>query len=351
MPRYLSGIQPTSAPHIGNYFGAIEQHLQAARTAEVGESFFFIADYHALTTVFDADVLDRQVKETAATYLALGLDTDRAVFFRQSDVPEVQELTWLLMCCSSMGLLERGVSYKDKTAQGVTPNAGLFTYPVLMAADIAAYDSDIVPVGKDQIQHVEFCQDMVGHFNARYGKQGDGVEPLSILKKPSWQLSRTPKVPGVDGGKMSSSQGNFIWIFEEGKKLKKAVNRIVTDSRLPEEPKNPEELNAFLILEIFLDEVETKSWRERIQAGGEGAPGYGHLKKEIMSRMDERFGPGRERFQAYLNETGPAAELEDVLQAGAKKARAVARATLERCFEACGLRSGARRVRQERQQA
>jgi tryptophanyl-tRNA synthetase len=347
MPRYLSGIQPSSAPHIGNYFGAIEQHLEAAKAAEPGESFFFIADFHALTTVHDRERLERQVKETAATYLALGLDVERAVFFRQSDVPEVQELTWLLACCSGKGLLERAHSYKDKVAKGIEASMGLFTYPMLMASDILIYDADLVPVGKDQVQHVEMCQDMAGHFNSRYGTTKEGEEPEQILKKPTWQLSRTPKVPGVDGGKMSSSQDNFIWIFEQGKALKKAVNRIVTDSRLPAEPKDPDEVNAFLILECFLDDAEAKDWRARMEAGGEGAPGYGDIKKAIMAKMDERFGDGREKFRAYLEDAGPAAEMEDVLQQGAQRARAVARATLARCYRACGLTPAAERLARE----
>jgi tryptophanyl-tRNA synthetase len=239
-----------------------------------------------------------------------------------------------------MGLLERAHSYKDKTAKGLKPNVGLFTYPILMASDILIYDSDVVPVGKDQVQHIEMAQDMAGHFNARWGT--DPEAPL--LKRPEWQLSKTPKVPGVDGDKMSKSYNNDIWIFEEGKALKKAVNRIVTDSREPSEPKDPTELNAMLILDLFLDDDERADWHERVRKGGEGAPGYGHMKKEIMARMDARFGEARERYHAFLPGGARASEVEDVLQAGAARARPVAQAVLGRCLQAVGMANGARRL-------
>jgi tryptophanyl-tRNA synthetase len=337
MPRFLSGIQPTSSPHIGNYFGAIAQHVEASKSAARGDAFFFIADLHALNQVHDKTVLAQNVRSVAATYLSMGLDVENAIFYRQSDIPEVTELTWLLATCTGMGLLERAHSYKDKTAKGLTPSVGLFTYPVLMAADILIYDADVVPVGKDQVQHIEMAQDMAGHFNARYG---DGK---ALLKKPTWQLSRTPKVPGVDGEKMSSSYGNFILMFESGNALKKAVNRIVTDSRPPEEPKNPDELIAFQLLELFLDDNERAEWRTRVSTGGPTAPGYGDLKKEIMARMESVFGPARESYRAYMEDDGAHRQLEDVLQAGAERARPVAQDVLRRCKEACGLSSGRRR--------
>jgi tryptophanyl-tRNA synthetase len=232
-----------------------------------------------------------------------------------------------------MGLLERAHSYKDKTAKGITPSVGLFTYPVLMAADILIYDADVVPVGKDQVQHIEMTQDMAGHFNTRYGREG--APPL--LKKPTWQLSRTPKVPGVDGEKMSSSYGNYILMFESGNALKKAVNRIVTDSRPPDEPKDPDELIAYQLLELFLDDSERAAWRERLLAGGAGAPGYGDIKKEIMARMDGLFGPAREAYRAFMDDDAAARRLDDVLLAGAERARPIAREVLRRCKEACGL--------------
>lgn len=330
MSRYLSGIQPTGLPHLGNYFGAIQQHVAVSQNAAEGgmDAFFFIADLHSLTTIFDAKDRAELVRGVAATYLALGLAPERATFFRQSDVPEVAELTWLLATCSGMGLLERAHSYKDKVARGISPSVGLFTYPILMAADILIYDSDVVPVGKDQVQHIEMAQDMAGHFNHRYGGE--------FLKYPKWQLSPTPTVPGTDGAKMSKSYGNTLWLFDEGKALKKSVNSIVTDSRLPAEPKNPDELPVFKILELFLNESENKEWRERIQKGGEDAPGYGHVKKEIMARMDERFGAAREQYRAYMDGE-QRDELEDILRDGALRARAVAKEVLARCYVASGF--------------
>lgn len=342
MPRYLSGIQPSGRPHLGNYFGAMIQHLEAASRVPEGSSdaLFFIADLHALTTITDAAQVRLNVSEIAASYLALGLDTKRAIFFRQSDIPEVTELTWLLATCTGMGLLERAHSYKDKVAKGIQASVGLFTYPVLMASDILIYDSDVVPVGKDQVQHIEMAQDMAGHFNARWGKP---EEPL--LKRPEWQLSKTPKVPGTDGEKMSKSYGNTIWIFEEGKALKKAVNAIVTDSREPHEPKDPDGVNAYLLLELFLDEEERQSWRKRILEGGEGAPGYGDLKKALMAKMDERFGEARERYRAFMPGGARHDEAQDILADGARRARAIAQDVLARCYEAVGMDSAARRLR------
>lgn len=334
MTRYLSGIQASGTPHIGNYFGAIEQHVKASR--ELGPddaAFFFIADYHALTTIADRDVLERQMRTVAATYLACGLDVEKAVFFRQSDVPEVCELAWLLATCTGMGLLERAHSYKDKVAKGITPSVGLFTYPVLMAADILIYDADVVPVGRDQQQHVEMTQDMARYFNGRYA---GGEE---VLKYPSWTFSRTPVVPGVDGEKMSKSYGNTIDVFLEGKELQRTVSRIVTDSRSPEEPKDPDGLVVMQILELFLEDDERAGWRRRVREGGPGAPGYGHIKKEIVARMDARFGAARAAYRRYMEEPAAAREMEDVLVEGGRRARSTAREVLSRCFEAVGIRN------------
>jgi tryptophanyl-tRNA synthetase len=325
--RVLSGIQPSGTPHLGNYFGAILQHVESSKSLGAADSaLFFIADYHALTTTHDAAKLRAQVKDVAATYLALGLDVERAVLFRQSDVPEVTELTWLLATVTGMGLLERAVSYKDKIANNIKPSVGLFTYPILMAADIVAYDSDVVPVGGDQIQHVEMAQDMVAHFNTAYG--------VEALKKPTWKLSPTPKVPGTDGQKMSKSYGNTITIFAEGKELKKQVNAIVTDSREPAEPKEPDSVNAYGVLKLFLSADEQVEWETRLRAGGVG---YGDLKKALMAKIDERFGPARLEYQRLLTTPEGAAHLEAVLQAGALKARAIAKATLHRCAVAVGM--------------
>jgi tryptophanyl-tRNA synthetase len=332
MPRYLSGIQPSGLPHLGNYFGAILQHVEISKHAsrDARDALFFIADLHALTTTQDKGALAENVRAIAASYLALGLDAERAVFFRQSDVPEVCELTWLLSTVTGMGLLERAHSYKDKVARGITPSVGLFTYPILMTSDIVIYDADVVPVGQDQVQHVEMAQDMVTHFNSTY--KGE------FLRRPEWKLSATPKVPGTDGHKMSKSYGNTIWIFDEGKALKKSVNAIVTDSRLPEEKKDPDELNVFQILDLFLADAERADWRARIEAGGVG---YGHLKAAIQEKMDACFGPARERYKALMTTDEGRRELEAVLQRGAADARAIARATLARCMGAVGMDSRA----------
>ena len=335
MPRHLSGIQPSGLPHLGNYFGAIAQHVAVSTTADAAQqdALFFIADLHALTSVHDRAVLEENVRSIAATYVALGLDTERAVFFRQSDIPEVTELLWLFLTVTGMGLLERAHSYKDKVARGLHASAGLFTYPVLMAADIVIYDADIVPVGHDQIQHVEMAQDMVTHFNTTYGGE--------FLKRPDWRLSPTPKVPGTDGAKMSKSYNNAIWIFDEGKSLKKSVNAIVTDSRPPEEPKDPDGVNAFALLDLFLDEAERADWRARIQKGGVG---YGHLKGALIEKMDARFGAARGTYQELMKSEAGKQRLEETLARGAAQARPLAQATLARCFEAVGMGNAARRL-------
>lgn len=324
---FLSGIQPSGRPHLGNYFGAIRQHV--ASVEEPGEHFFFIADYHALTTTHDAEALRENVRELAATYIAFGLDIERAVFFRQSDVPEVCELTWLLSTVTGMGLLERAHSFKDKTAKGIKPSVGLFTYPILMAADILAYDSTTVPVGKDQIQHIEMTQDMATHFNARYGE---------VFVRPEPRLPEREdmaRVPGLDGEKMSKSYGNDLWVFEEGKRLKKAIGRIPTDSRAPEEPKDPGSVMLFDFLRLFLGADELAEWQDRVRAGGEGAPGYGHLKVRLIEAIDAEFEAPRARREELL---GDPAELDRTLLRGAERARERAARVRDRAYAACGLR-------------
>jgi len=327
MKTFLSGIQPSGRLHLGNYFGAIRQHI--ASQDEQGEHFYFIADYHALTTNRDPAALKESVRDVAVSYLALGLDPERVVFFRQSDVPEVTELTWLLATVTGMGLLERAHSYKDKVAHGIKPTIGLFTYPVLMAADILAYDSTIVPVGKDQVQHVEMAQDMAGYFNATYGE---------VFVRPEFRLPESEamaRVPGIDGEKMSKSYNNGIWIFEEGKALKKLVGRIQTDSRLAEEPKDPAGVLLMEFLALFLAPAELGEWSERLRRGGEGAPGYGHLKERLLEALDETFRAARARRNELLADPG---ELERILARGAERARARATATRDRALLACGLR-------------
>ncbi len=324
MPTFLSGIQPSGLLHFGNYFGAIRQHVAAPDGG--GEHFYFIADYHALTTIKDPNQLRDHVREVAVTYLALGLDPKRATLFRQSDVPEVTEIAWMLSCVTGMGLLERAVSYRDKIERGIQSSVGLFIYPALMAADILAYDSDFVPVGPDQLQHIEMTQDMAQSFNALYGP---------VFKRPEAKISPFAKVPGVDGQKMSKSYGNHIWIFATGKELKKAVGRITTDSRAPEEPKDPSTILLFEFLRLFLSEDELEQWKARVRDGGAGAPGYGHLKQRLIEGIEAFFAPARARREELLKDPG---EVERILAVGSQVARDRARATRDRALRASGLR-------------
>ena len=324
---YLSGITPSGRPHLGNYFGAIRQHI--ALQEQAGERFYFIADYHALISSREPEKLREAIRGVALTYLALGLDPERSVLFRQSDVPEVTELSWLLLCVTGMGLLERAHAYKDKVAHGITPSAGLFTYPVLMAADILAYDSTHVPVGKDQVQHLEMAQDMAGSFNAAYGEVFVRPEPMLPERE------NLAKVPGLDGEKMSKSYGNDLWIFETGKALKNAVGKIKTDSRQPDEPKDPKSVLLLDFLELFLPAEELAQWQERVRAGGPGAPGYGHMKQRLVEAIETHFAAARARREEFLREP---ARVDAILARGAETARARARATRDRALQACGLR-------------
>ena len=327
--RVLSGIQPSGVKHLGNYFGAIRQHIELQERF-AGECFYFIADYHALTTLQDAQALRASVHELAVTYLALGLDPEKALLFRQSDVPEVTELAWLLATVTGMGLLERAHSYKDKVGRGLTASVGLFTYPVLMAADILIYDAALVPVGKDQIQHVEMTQDMATHFNQNYGQ---GVE---LLHRPEFRLSEAPYVTGTDGQKMSTSYGNTLPLFESGKKLKKLVGGIVTDSTELGQPLTPERCNVFALLRLFAPADELDRIDAYYRSGlRDGEPfGYGHAKLLLAEYIEHHFSAARvrrEELQAHPE------RVEDVLRRSALRARATARATLDRCKRACGL--------------
>lgn len=319
-PRILSGVQPSGKLHLGNFFGAIRQHIALQ---EQGECFFFIADYHALTTIQNPAELRENVRAVALDYLALGLDPQRTAFFRQSDVPEVTELAWILSTVTGMGLLERAHSYKDKLARGVAPNVGLFNYPVLMAADILIYRSDLVPVGQDQVQHIEMTRDMAGYFNQTYGK----VFPL-----PEARLDRAPVVPGTDGKKMSKSYGNTIDIFAEDAALKSSVMRIVTDSTPVEAPKDPERDNVFALYRLFATPEERNALAERYRAGGLG---YGDAKKLLIEKIEREFA-GAQRKRREL-EKDPAV-VEEVLRKGAKRANAVAHETMRLVREATGLR-------------
>lgn len=317
--RILSGIQPSGKLHIGNYFGAICQHIALQ---DQGEAFYFIANYHALTTVNDAAVLRQLTIDVATDYLALGLTPEKATLFRQSDIPEVTELAWLLSTVTGMGLLERGHSYKDKVARGIAAKVGLFTYPVLMAADILIYQSNIVPVGADQVQHIEMTQDMAGYFNTVYGE---------VFSRPEAQLNETAKVPGTDGQKMSKSYGNTIDIFAEGKALKKAVMGIVTDSTPVEAPKDPDTNVIYQLYKLFTTTTEQTEMRERFLAGGYG---YGEAKKLLLNKIEDYFAPARARRKELANDP---AYVEDVLRQGAVRARAEAHKTMEKARKACGI--------------
>jgi tryptophanyl-tRNA synthetase len=325
-PRILSGVQPSGKLHLGNYFGAIKQHIERQ---EIGECFYFIADYHALTTLKEAEekeagiaaknksvvarpareILRDNVHDVALDYLALGLDPAKANFFRQSDVPEVCELAWILSTVCGMGLLERATSYKDKIARGITPSVGLFSYPVLMAADILIYRSHQVPVGKDQEQHLEMTRDIAGSFNHVFGE----VFPL-----PDAVFNEAAVVPGTDGQKMSKSYGNTIDIFAEGKAL-----------------------NAFALYKLFATAAEQTEMAELYRNPMKGADtrggeafGYGHAKSMLLAKIDAKFAAARERRKQLACDPG---FVEEVLVAGARRARQVAQVTLQLVRDAVGI--------------
>lgn len=321
--RVLSGIQPTGRFHLGNYFGAIKQYIELQ---DHEQAFYFIADLHALTTIRNPEELQGYTRDAALDLLALGLDPTRATLFRQSDVPEVTELTWLLMTVTQMSLLEKCHAYKDKLARGLTADAGLFTYPVLMAADILAYDSNLVPVGQDQIQHLEVTRDLAQRFNHIYEKD------VFVLPE-AHVVATTAKVPGTDGEKMSKSYGNTIEIFEPPKKLRKKFMSIKTDSTPVEDPKDPENDSVFTLFKLFGSEAEQAALAERYRAGGMG---YGEAKQALYDKAMEYFGEARERREQL--EQNPD-EAEDILKAGALKARSKAKEVLARAREACGLRA------------
>lgn len=319
--RVLSGIQPTGRPHWGNYFGAIRQYI-ALQSEDA--AYYFIANLHALTTIRDRQALAQATYDTALDILALGLDPNQAVLFKQSDVPEVSELCWLLMSDAPMGLMERCVSYKDKVAKGLPANLGLFTYPVLQAADILAYDSDIVPVGQDQVQHIEVCRDLAQRFNSHFGE-------VFVLPKPH-VLDNSAKVPGTDGEKMSKSYGNAIEIFEAPNKMKKQVMRIATDSRPMEDPKDPETDHLYQLFSLFAEEAARESMAATYRQGGFG---YGEVKKALAEAAAAYFAEAHER-RAEL-EAKPE-RVHEILGDGAAVARKKAGEVLKRAQEACGLR-------------
>lgn len=318
--RVLSGIQPSGRLHIGNYFGAMRQHLQFQAEHEC---FYFIADYHALTSNPSPADIAQHTLDVAIGYIALGLDTERTVFWRQSDVPEVTELTWILSCVTPMGLLQRCTTYKDKVAQGLSPNHGLFAYPVLQAADILIYKSDLVPVGADQKQHIEVTRDIALRFNNAYG------EILTIPKEHI--IEAVAVVPGVDGQKMSKSYGNTIEIFEPENSIRKKIMRIVTDSTPVEQPKDPERCNVFALLKLVAPPDELAEWEDKYRSGGVG---YSEAKKRLAELMIEYFKPYRQKKAELDNNID---YVKEVLAKGAERARAVAAETFNEVRKAVGL--------------
>ena len=323
MARVLTGVQATGTPHLGNILGAINPAIKLAEN-DNNESLLFIADMHSLTVIKDAELLRNNTYSTAAVWLAMGLDTDKTIFYRQSDIPEVTELTWYLNCIAPFPMLANAHSFKDKSDRLSDVNAGLFDYPVLMACDILLYDSEIVPVGKDQKQHLEMTRDLARSFNHSYGETF--VIPDSEIKE-SVKL-----VPGTDGQKMSKSYGNFIDIFAPKNVLKKQVMGILTDTKGLEEVKDPETSVPFQLYKLIASEEKVEEMRANYLAGGYG---YGHAKKELLNTILEVFAEPRERYNYYMNNLD---EIETELMKGAEKARVIAREVLNRTREKVGFK-------------
>jgi len=319
--RVLTGIQATGTPHLGNLLGAIIPAIELAKNPD-NDSFFFIANLHTLTQIKDAAQLRQNTYEIAAAWLACGLDNEKTHFYRQSDIPETCELTWYLDCFFPFQRLTLAHSFKDKADRLQDVNAGLFNYPILMAADILLYDAEVVPVGKDQQQHLEITRDVAEKFNRQMGE---------VFVLPSAELQEDTKyVPGTDGHKMSKSRGNIINIFLSEKELKKQVMSIETDSKSLEEPKDPETDKVFAIYELVATSEQTEALREKYLAGNFG---YGHAKTELFNLLVERFAKEREVFNYYMTHLD---ELEEKLQKGAEKTREIARNTLVKVRESLG---------------
>jgi len=319
--RVLSGIQPTGPIHWGNYFGAIRQYIDLQGE---DEAYYFIANLHALTTVRDPKALADRTIGAAIDLLALGLDPSRAVLFVQSDVPEVSELCWLLMTGAPLGLLERCHAYKDKKAKGLPADAGLFTYPVLMAADILAYDADTVPVGEDQVQHIEVCRDLAVSFNHHFGQ-------TFVLPKAKI-LDASAKVPGIDGEKMSKSYNNTLEVFDDPKAERKKIMRITTDSRPMDQPKPPETDHLFQLYSLVATDEERETMAALYRRGGFG---YGEVKKALADMAEAHFAPARERREELVAHPE---RVREILGDGAATARKKAAEVLLRAEKACGLR-------------
>jgi len=319
--RILSGIQPSGALHIGNYFGMMKPAV--ALQAE-GEALYFIADYHALTSVRDPRTLRENSRRVALDFLACGLDPERATLFRHSDVPQVTELAWILSTVAPMGLLERATSYKDKLARGLPATVGLFNYPVLMAADILIYDSDVVPVGKDQKQHIEITRDLAVKMNETFGE---------IFKLPQARIrADTGTLPGIDGQKMSKSYGNNIDIFGDEKEMRRRVMSIVTDSTPVEAPKHPAKSTIFKLYSLVASKDDIATMRESFLKGGTG---YGDFKKQLFEKLWEYFSPMRKRREEILADKS---YIDSVLEKGATRANEIADQVMKRVRESVGLR-------------
>jgi tryptophanyl-tRNA synthetase len=321
MARILTGIQSTGVPHIGNLLGAILPTIELSKNKN-NEMFSFIADMHSLTSIKDGPVIRENTYSVAATWLAFGVDVDKNKFYRQSDVPEVTELAWYLNCFMPYNRLQLAHSFKDKSKKLNDVNSGLFNYPVLMAADILLYDADIVPVGKDQMQHLEFTRDLVDRINNKFG---------DVLKKPEISLNKKAMyVPGVDGKKMSKSYGNTINIFETDKKLKKTIMGIKTDNLGLEEPKNPDSCTVFKIYSLLASNEKTKELGNYYRGGNYG---YGHAKKELFELICEKYGEERELYNKLMSNKD---QINEKLEIGSKKAKKVAKNTIERIRNVMG---------------
>lgn len=322
MARILTGIQSTGVPHLGNALGAIEPGIEISKQAG-NESFFFIADLHSLTTIKDAQERKQSVYAVAAAWLALGFDVENNFFYRQSEIPQVTELTWYLSCFTPYPMLANAHSFKDKSDRLSDVNAGLFTYPVLMAADILLYDADQVPVGKDQQQHLEMARDMAGALNRGVNSE--------ILKLPEAVIRESVKtVPGTDGQKMSKSYGNTIDLFAPAKQLKKQVMGITTDSTPLEEPKNPDTCNVFTLYELLADEAQVSEMRQNYLGGNYG---YGHAKKALLELIVNRYSDARAKYDKLMSEPEL---IEEQLQIGAEKVRPIANEVVKRVRASLG---------------
>ncbi len=327
MPRVLSGIQPSGQLHLGNYAGAIRQFLDLQALGN--EMFVFVASYHALTSTRDPAVLRANIRQIVIDYVAFGLDPKKTAIYVQQDVPEVTELAWMLSCVCPMSWMEKAVSYKDKLAKGISANVGLFTYPILQAADILAVDADVVPVGRDQVQHLELARDMAARFNEDFKSE--------VFKLPAYRLAPEAAVlPGIDGEKMSKSYGNTIDPFQEEKPLRKRIMSIKTDSTGVNDVKNPDTCFVFQIFRAIAgkDNQRTLDLAQRYREPGSDGFGYGHAKQALFELILDHFGPARARRAELMQDPG---YIEDVLRQGATTARAQARVVTDRARAAVGL--------------